>query len=269
MDKQIFGYTEEKNKNLFTVLLIVLSIFLLALTISTVVGIQNKVKEGRYIGQEIEAKNTISVSGKGEVYVKPDLALATFSVITEKKTVAEAMSENAEKMNEVIAFMKEQGIEDKDLKTTNFSIHPRYEWHKKTAFYPQGKRVLVGYEVSQSLQVKIRDMAKIGTILQGAADKGANSVGNLQFTVDEPEKIKAEARKEAIKKAKDKAEEIASQLGVHLVKITGFNESSVLPRYYGLEKSAVGMGGGEALQPQIETGENKIEANVTITYEIR
>jgi len=268
MDREIFGHTEERNKNFLTVFLIILSILLLSLTVLTAVSIQNKIREGRYIGQEIETKNTISVSGKGEVYVKPDLAITTFSVITEKKTVTEALNENAEKMNEVVAFMKKQGIEDKDLKTTNFSIRPRYEWHDKTVFYPQGKRVLVGYEVSQSLQVKIRDMTKIGTILQGAADKGANSVGGLQFTVDEPEKIKAEAREKAIKKAKEKAKEIASQLGVHLVRITSFNESGEFPPYYGLEKSAMAMEGGGAT-PHIETGENKIEVNVTITYEIR
>ncbi|HHE76908.1 MAG TPA: SIMPL domain-containing protein [Candidatus Parcubacteria bacterium] len=269
MDNQIFKNIEGKNKTIFISLIAVLNIFLLALTVSTVVGIQNKVREGRYIGQDVEAKNTISVSGKGEVYVKPDLAVATFSVVTEKKTVAEAVNENAEKMNAVIDFMKQQGIKDRDLKTANFSIYPRYEWRKGADFYPQGKRVLVGYEVNQSLQAKIRDMAKIGSILKGAADKGANSVGDLRFTVDEPEKVKSEARKRAIQEAKNKAEEIASQLGVRLVRITGFNESSVPPRYYGLEKSAVGMGGGESLQPQIETGENKIEVNVTITYEIR
>ncbi len=266
--EQNFKNLREKNKILFTGLLIILAVFLLALTVSTIVGIQNKIKEGKYIGQEIETKNTITVSDKGEVYAKPDLALTDFSVITEKKTVAEAMSENAEKMNAVIDFIKEQGVEDKDLKTTGFNIYPRYEWYGVTQFYPQGRRVLVGYEVQQSLEVKIRDMEKIGDIIQGATDAGANQVGDLQFTIDNQDEFKKQARGQAIEKAKNKAEELASQLGVKLVRITNFSESGVIPYYYGFEK-AVGMGGGEeAPAPEIETGENKIEITVSITYEI-
>jgi len=266
--EQNFKNLREKNKILFTGLLIILAVFLLALTVSTIVGIQNKIKEGKYIGQEIETKNTITVSDKGEVYAKPDLAITTFSVVIEKKTVAEAMKENAKKMNAVIDSVKEQGVEDKDLKTVNFNIYPRYEWYDTIQFYPQGKRVLVGYEVQQSLEVKIRDMEKIGDIIQGATDAGANQVGDLQFTIDNQDEFKKQARGQAIEKAKNKAEELASQLGVKLVRITNFSESGVIPYYYGFEK-AVGMGGGEeAPAPEIETGENKIEVNVTITYEI-
>ena len=265
MDSQIFKNLEEKNKILFTGLLIILIVFLLALTIYTVVGIQNKIKEGRYIGQEIESRNTITVFGKGEVYARPDLAITTFSVITEKKTVSQAMNENAEKMNTIIDSMKEQGVEDKDLKTTSFNIYPRYEWYNETKFYPQGRRVLVGYEVRQSLQVKIRDMEKIGEIIQEATDAGANQVGDLQFTIDNEDEFKKQARGQAIEKAKDKAKELASQLGVRLVRIVNFSESGIVPRYYALEE-AVGRGADEA--PQIEVGENKIEVNVTITYEI-
>ena len=265
MDSQIFKNLEEKNKILFTGLLIILTIFLLALTIYTVVAIQNKIKEGGYIGQEIESKNTITVSDKGEIYARPDLAITSFSVVTEKKTVSEAMNENAEKMNTIIDSMKEQGVEDKDLKTTSFNIYPRYDWYDETRFYPQGRRVLVGYEVRQSLQVKIRDMEKVGEIIQGATDAGANQVGDLQFTIDNEDEFKKQARGQAIEKAKAKAEELATQLGVRLVRIVNFSESGIVPRYYAFE-SSVGIGAGEA--PQVEVGENKIEVNVTITYEI-
>lgn len=268
MDNQAFKSFREKRGPLFAVLLVILNVFLIALIISTAVGIQNKIKEGRYIGQEIEAKNTITVSATGEIYAKPDLALTTFSVVTEAKTVAEAMSENTKKINSVIDFVKAQGVEDKDLKTSSFNIYPRYEWYEGVQIppYPQGKRVLVGYEVHQALQVKIRNMEKIGSIIQGATDAGANQVGDLQFTIDNQDELKKQARAEAIEKAKAKAKELASQLGVSLVRISNFSESALVPRYYGLEE-AVGMGGGEEV-PQIETGENKIEVTVTLTYEI-
>ncbi len=111
----------------------VIILFLISLIVWFGVGTMNKLKEGRYIGQEIEAKNTITVSGTGEIYTKPDLALLDFSVVTEKKTVAEAMTENTKAMNAIIASIKNQGVEDKDLKTTGFTIYPRYEWQKEIA----------------------------------------------------------------------------------------------------------------------------------------
>lgn len=266
MDNQVFKDFGKKKEVLFTLVFNALWIFLVFLIIFTGVSICNKVKEGKYIGQEIETRNTITVSGEAEVYAKPDLALTTFSVITEAKTVSEAMTENTGKMNAVIDSVKKQGVEDKDLKTTNFNINPRYEWRKETEIYPQGERILVGYEVRQSLQVKIRDMEKIGKIIEDATDAGANQVGNLQFTVDEQDEIRKQARVDAIKKAKAKAEELASQLGVNLVRITNFSEGGVIPRYYALEESLGKGGGGET--PQIEVGENKIEVQVSITYEI-
>lgn len=269
MDEQHIHKLKGRKKCLFISFIVVLNILLVFLIVWIGVGIQNKIKEGKYIGRDIESRDTITVSDKGEVYAKPDLALVNFSVITEAKTVNEAMTDNTEKMNAVIAFVKGRGVEDKDLKTTSFNIYPRYEWQKAGTCVPpcpSGRRVLIGYEIRQSLQVKIRDMGEIGEIIEGATTAGANEVGNLQFTIDNQDELKKQARDEAIGKAKAKAEELALSLGVNLVRITNFSESGVVPRFYAFEESMVGIGGGEA--PQIETGENKIEVTVTITYEI-
>ncbi len=246
-----------KNKKaLFNAFLIVLILFVGMLTI-------NELKKSKYIGQETQ--NTISVSGVGKVYAKPDLALISFSVVAEEKTAAEALTKNSESMNKVIEFLKGSGIEDKDLKTTVFSIYPRYEWHKsESSYYPQGERVLVGYTVKQSLEVKIRDMEKIGVLIEGATNAGANEVGNLQFTFDNEDELKAQARKQAIDKAKQKAKELASQLGVKLGRITDFQENLISPIFYDA-KEAYGLGGAA---PEIETGENLIQSTVIITYEI-
>lgn len=262
-----------KKKWLMLPSMIVFNVFLLALIAFFGASTINKIKERGYIGQEIETKNTVIVSGTGRVYAKPDLVIVDFSVLTEKKTVPEAMKENTKSMNEIIAFLKGLGVEEKDLKTTNFNISPRYEYEKGgetyTYYYPEGKRVLVGYDVTQTLEVKIRNMDKIGEAIEGATAKGANQVSDLQFTIDKEEDFKKQAREEAIKEAKDKAKELASQLGVKLVKITNFSEGLISPiyRYAYDSAAATGMGGGEST-PQVETGENKIEVNVTITYEI-
>lgn len=250
---------KKENKDLFIILksvLGLLSLFLLVLVISTAVDINEKARE---------TENTITISEKGTVYVKPDLAITAASVVTEKTTVEAAMAENTAKMNAVIEAMKEEGIEEKDLKTAAFSIYPRYEWQEKTQFYPAGRRVLAGYEVRQSLEIKIRDMEKIGQIIERAAGAGANQLSDLQFTVDDQDKVKKEAREQAIEKAKSKAKELASQLGVSLIRISNFSEYGASPIYYGLERAVA----EESAAPQIEVGENKIEVTVSITYDIK
>ncbi len=261
----------EKKGIFIAVFAAVFLIFLCSLTVYVIAGVSNKIKQGRYIGQEFESQNSITVSATGEIYAKPDLALTNFTVLTEKKTVSEAMKENTKKMNDIVAFMKEQGIKDKDLKTTNFYIYPRYEWLKSANCVPpcpEGKRTLVGYEITQSLQVKIRDLDKIGEIIQGATENGANQVGDLQFTIDQRDEVEKQARERAINEAKNKAKELASQLGVNLVRITSFSEGGGSRYYesYAPKLMAADMVGGGA--PQIQTGENKIEIQVTITYEI-
>ena len=243
-------------------LLWLLGLLLLVLIISISVDINNKVNE---------TENTISVSATSEVYAKPDLALTTFSVVIEAKTVAQAISENAEKMNAIIDFVKSQGVQEEDLKTVGFNIYPRYEWQKDISCIPpcpSGKRALVGYEVRQSLQVKVRDLSKIGDIVEGAVNKGANQVSDLRFTIDNEDNLKAQAREQAIEEAKDKAKELSSQLEVRLVRVIDFNEGSQMPRpyYYSMEEAEnVDKGGGV----EIETGENKISVTVNITYQIR
>ncbi|MDO8424887.1 MAG: SIMPL domain-containing protein [bacterium] len=232
------------------------------------VDVSNKIKEGRYIGFGIQG-NSVTVSGVGEVFVKPDLAQTFFSVVTEAKTVGQALSGNTEKMNAVISFIKGQGVEAKDLKTTAFNIYPRYEYQRVETDiypYPPGKRVLVGYEVSQSLQVKVRDLTKVGTIIEGAAQAGANQIGDLQFTVDKEDEFKKQAREQAITQAKDKAKELASQLGIKLVRVINFSEGVSSPIFFGKEMAMSPSGGGSV--PQVETGENKIQVQISITYEI-
>jgi len=250
---------------------ILFGLILISAVIWLCADVANKVKTGKYIGKPLESNNTLTVSDTGEIYAKPDLAITTFSVISDAKTVAKAMSDNTVKMNAIIDFLKKQDIKESDLKTTNFSIYPKYDWIKATEFYPSGKQVLSGYEVQQSLEVKIRNMEKIGDIIQGATDAGSNQVGNLQFTIDKEDDLKAQARKEAIKKAKDKAKELASQLGVSLVRISSFSENSSGARPYHdsyMAKEAYGVGGEAVPSANVLTGENKISVSVSITYDI-
>jgi hypothetical protein len=254
-------------KAIFSVLAFFTILLFISLTVFFTVSAFNKIQERKYIGQEIKEQRTITVSGSGEIYAKPDLALATFSVVNEAKTVSKAMTENTEKMNAVISYLKGQGVEEKDLKTVNFYIYPRYDYYEKSELYPSGRRVLAGYEITQSLQVKIRDMTKIGQIIEGATQAGANQIGDLSFTIDKQDELKAKARLDAINKAKEKAKELSLQLGVNLVRITSFSENSYLPNWDNLKYTETETGGAGPA-PQVQTGENKIEVTVSITYEI-
>lgn len=249
---------------LFILVCLTLVVLIAFLSAST----QYKVK----LANNVEIKNIITVSGKGEVYTKPDLAKVSFSVVNEASTVDKAVLENTNKINGVITALKNQGVKDEDLKTTNFSVYPRYEYRTaETEIYssaPQ-KRILVGYEVTQSLEVKIRDLSKIGAIIEAGTASGANEVSDLQMTVDKEDEFKNQARSEAIANAKEKAKKLAGQVGVKLGRITNFSEDNNVPVYYNDAVMGKGIGGGPSTAtPEIQTGQNKITSNVSITYEI-
>ena len=248
-----------------------LSLFLVVLTVFVASEAYNSILKSKYIGQDVAQKNVISVAGSSEAYAIPDLALIDFSVVEEAKTVQEATQQNTQKMNAVIDAIKKQGVEDKDLKTAGYSIYPLYEYIQEACIPPclGGKRVLSGYEVSQTVEVKIRDLAKTGQIIEAATNAGSNQAGDLQFTVENPDQYTAKARAQAIAKALEKAQVIAAQLNVKLGRITAFNEggASAVPQIMYAAKSLSDTA-EEAAVPQIQTGQNKIEVSVSVTYEI-
>ncbi len=214
--------------------------------------------------------NVITVAGTGEVVVKPDIATVSFGVVKLGADVSTAQTESAVKMDAVLKVLKDNGVEDKDIKTTNYNIYPKYEYQNYVA-YPYGKQVMVGYEVSQTVSVKMRDLSKVGVILSGVGQAGATDISALNFTVDDEDAVKDQARDLAIKDARAQAKVLAKSLGVRLVRITNFSEGGVYPIYYGMEKSVMsaGIGGGDAIAPTVPTGENTVISNVSITYEIR
>ena len=223
---------------------------------------------------------SFSVSGEGEVVAVPDVAEFSFSVITEGGTdIAKLQEDNIKKTNAAIDFVKSEGVDVKDIKTQGYNLSPRYQ------YYSCGSRLLnggeaepcpppeiVGYTVNQTVLVKIRDFSKIGDVLGGVVSAGANSVSQLNFTIDDPEEVKAQAREKAIDKARAKAESIADAAGFGLGRILSISESGVggiYPVYYSKAES-FGLGGADAAAaPRIEPGSEDVTVNITITYEIR
>lgn len=246
----------KKHKVVIHILSGIIACLFVVLIISQIVGIVNKIKEGRYIGADVAYKNTISISGQGKVYTKPDIAVINLSVVTQGKGVNDVQDENTEKMNDVVSFLKDFGIKDKYIKTIAYRIYPRYNYEDRKI--PE----IVGYEITQTLEIKIKQMDAVGDILDQAVDHGINQISSLRFSVEDDEEFKMQAKALAIADAKEKAEKLAKELGVRLIKISGYSEGiSYDYRVF----SEAGIGGGS---PQIQTGENEISANIVLIYEI-
>ena len=243
-------------KILLLVFVGIISCLFLVLIISGVVGIIDKINTV----SNIDETQPLMVRGQGKVYAKPDIAIIDLSVLTEGKNIKEVQNENSKKMNKVINFLKDFGAEDKDIKTINYQIYPRYNYEERKI--PQ----IIGYEITQTLEIKIRNLEKIGELLDESVDAGINQVSSLRFWIDNDDKLKEEARNLAIKDAREKANILASQLGVKLVKMVGFNEEGVFD-YYPYPAKEMGIGGGGET-PQIQVGENEIIVNVTLTYRV-
>ncbi|MDP4020465.1 MAG: SIMPL domain-containing protein [Candidatus Adlerbacteria bacterium] len=228
-----------------------------------------------YIGAGVMPANTISVSGYGEAVAVPDIATFTYSVVSEKSTVAAAQDDATTKSNTITDYLKGAGVAERDIQTTGYSVYPQYDWVQMACtpggICPPGEQRLRGYEVRQSTTVKVRDTAKAGDLLAGVGSHGATEVSGLNFTFDDRDAVETEAREEAIADAKQKAEVLARQLGVRLVRVVSFSESGGYPTpIYYAKDTAMGMGGAEpARAPEISVGENKVTSNVSVTYEIR
>ena len=238
------------------ILLVVFSAFGLVKTV-------NEVKRSGFIGQEFDRVNTISVQGEGTVESQPDIAMIDLSVVTNGLNVARVQADNTKNMNSILAFLDEQGVEDRDIQTQNYNIIPQYD-------FTENGRQFRGYRITQTVNVKIRDFDTISTIFDESVNRGANQVSGLRFDIDEKEELQADARGEAIEDAQEKADVLADQLGVNLVRIISFNENTgdffPQPQFarseFALDES--GFGGG----PTIAPGETEIKSTVNIIYEI-
>lgn len=255
-----------------------LALFLVVLTASGL-------KSYEYIGTGVAAGNTISVSGEGTVYAVPDTATFSVTVQNTAVDVVTAQASATKSANAIVDYLKQQGIADADVQTTDYEINPQYSYQQAACpsvpvingaesatpiYCPPGKQTLTGYQVSQTLTVKVRDTSKAGTILAGVGGKGASSVSGLSFTIDNQDAVNAQARDKAIVQAQDKAQSLAKSLGVQLVRVVGFSENQnggIVPMYARAETMSAGSVATPV--PEIPTGQNKIVDDVSLTYEIR
>lgn len=255
--KEEYSISEKYKKIKFYLLLIIgvlFAIFLLSWTAQKIVLIKKEFKKVDY---------SIDIQGEGKVVAIPNVAEVDISVISEAKTPDKAAQDNIEKVNKIIVFLKSKNIDEKDIKTINYNLSPKYQ-------YSKGKSEIIGYAQSQTLLVKIRKFEQVGAIVKGVVEAGANQIGDLRFTIDDPEIYKTQAREKAILNAKQKAKSLAEAAGIKLGKIIDIVEGSVyFPQPYYLKEEAYGVGGGGIPAPSIERGSQEITVSVTVKFAVK
>lgn len=210
----------------------------------------------------------IVVTGEGQAASAPDMAIISLVVLQEKPTAREALTANNEAMAKVLDAMKKAGIAERDLQTSGFNIEPRYVYpdNKDNTQPPEAPKI-VGYAVSNSLTVRVRDLKKVGDILDQSVTLGVNQGGNLTFTNDKPEAIVEEARKNAVANALAMAKTLTEAAGVGLGKVIEISEQSYSPRPMPMGQAKM-MAAAPADSVPVATGENTYNVNVNVTFEL-
>lgn len=210
-------------------------------------------------------ENLFTVDGTGEATGVPDTALLNLGVNKNAASVEAAQTQVNEIINKVTTDLKALGVEEKDIKTVNYSVNPNYD-------YTGGSQTINGYVVNADIQVRIKPVEKANQAVDAATKAGATNVGNVQFVLNDEtkKKLEEEARKEAIEAAKAKAESIARTSGIKLGRLVDVQESGAAaqpPTMMRAEMAKDAMGGEPVQNTELNPGENKVTSNVSLSYE--
>ena len=204
----------------------------------------------------------VTVLGTGEVKTKSDIAHIHVGVVTHAPSAAEAVEQNNEAMRTLIATLKEQGLKENEIQTSNFTVLPQYRHRPEKPEEP----TLTGYQVTNSVRITVRELESLGKILDKVVAEGANQVHSIQLGVREPEPHQDEARRKAIANARHRAEILAEASDTKLGKILRIQEATSLPPQP-LMATGARMFAAESAVP-IEAGEQSIVAQIQVTFEL-
>jgi len=204
----------------------------------------------------------ITMQGRGEVRARPDMAIVSLGVVRQADTARDALDANNQAMQAVLQSLKSQGFEDRDIQTSNFSVAPRYDFSR-----PGSPPKLDGYEVSNQVTVTVRDLSKLGGLLDQAVSDGSNQIYGVAFAIAAPEPLADAARKLAFEDALRKANLYADAAKVKIGPITRIEEQGGYRPPQPYVKSM--RMAAEASQVPIAQGEQSIEIDVSVSWEIR
>jgi uncharacterized protein YggE len=204
---------------------------------------------------------TIVVSGTGRIVIEPDVADLRLGVAISRDSVAEARSEAASTMTAILAAVRSAGVAERDVRTTLLSVQPRYD-------YRDGKSpVLAGYELSNVVEVTVRDLATLGDVVDGSLRAGATSMDGLSFHLDDPTEPERAARTAAVIAARARAEVLAAAAGVTITGVSDIVEGGGPPVPYPRAKAERMMLASDAPTP-VSAGTSEIAVTVTVTFRI-
>lgn len=215
---------------------------------------------GPVAAQEKPMQRTIVISADASVEADPDRARITSGVMSDASTAKEALAKNNEAMSAVIAEMKSQGIDAKDIQTSAFTIEPLFEQSEKSGQQPK----VIGYRVSNQVEIVVRDLPKLGSILDAVTKSGANQMNGLNFEVSKAETLKDEARTKAVANAERRALLFAKAAKVELGNVLQISEDSSGPMPFAARAFSKSAG-----SVPIESGSVSLNARVTITWELK
>jgi uncharacterized protein YggE len=249
-----------------------------ALMVATI-GLILVVFGGHHFGGENtpgQSVPSIHVSGTGEVTASPDIATFSFSVAKDSGTIADARNQSSTIANALIAKLKTAGIDEKDIKTDTFSAYPKYE-NKASSISclagqscpPVYNSVIVGYTVTNSYTVKVRNLDNVSAIAKLLTDTNISSLEGPNFSIDDAKALHNQAREKAIADAKAQAKVLADQLGVRLGDIVDFqvDDAQGVPPIPMRGMTSAAM--DKAVAPDLPTGETKVTSTVSISYRIK
>lgn len=212
--------------------------------------------------QVVDSNREITVTGEGTVSVPPDVAKITIGVQTGNLPTAQAALNGLnDSFSNVLDAVGKVGIKKEDVKTSNFSLNPSYD-------YVDGRQVPRGFVASEYVVVTIKDLSKVGDVIAAATNTGANQIGGVQFTVEDDAAVRAQAEEKAITQAKENGARIAKALGANLGDVKTYNASSSDSTPVPLRES-LAVGGGDASAPQVPAGTNDISVTVTVTFQLK
>ncbi|MBY3035421.1 SIMPL domain-containing protein [Rhizobium leguminosarum] len=208
----------------------------------------------------------ISVTGDGESSVAPDMAVVNLAVVKQAKTAREALDENNKAMNDVLTALKSGGIAERDLQTSGFSIQPQYNYPQPVDGQQQQPQ-LIGYQTINSVTVRLRDLAKLGAVIDQSVTLGINQGGEIQFTNDKPDAAIEEARKAAVADAVKRAKTLSEAAGVKLGRILEITENVPRAMPQPVYRATMMKEASDAAVP-VQGGENDYNVSVTVTFAI-
>ena len=236
------------------------SILIICLIVTQIYSLHTQVSSAKSAN-----KNTITITGTGKITARPDLATINASVINTASNAKDALSANTLKMNAVLSYLKSNGIADADITTSDLNVNPEYN-------YLDGNQNLTGYSANQTLTIKIHDFTKLGTLLSNLPNQGVNSIDGVDYSFNDIDSFREQAREQALGNAKDNAEKLAQAAGVTLGKLQSFSESSqnpVTPLPYAMSAGSAESNVAAAPVTQTEPGTQDITADVTVIYQIQ